>query len=45
MENVNKADKLLAESLELENRIYAFSERDAFVTIEDHKENCQNNTK
>ena len=45
MENVNKADKLLTESLELENRIYPFSERDAFVTIKDHKDNYQDNTK
>ena len=41
---MNKGDKLIAESLELENRIYALSERDAFVTVKDHKENYQNNT-
>ena len=44
VENVNKSDKLIAESLDLDDRIYAFSERDAFITIKDHKENYQNNT-
>ena len=43
--NVNKGDKQIPESIELEDRAYAFAERDAFVTIKDHKENYQNNTK
>ena len=29
----------------MDNRIYAFSERDAFITIKDHKDNFLNNTK
>ena len=45
VQNVNKGDKLIAKSLELDNRIYALSEREAFVTIKDHKENYENNTK
>ena len=44
VQNVNKSDKAIAESLELDDRIYAFSERDAFVTIKDHKDNYQNKT-
>ena len=44
VQNVNKSDKAIAESLELDDRIFAFSERDAFVTIKDHKDNYQNNT-
>ena len=42
---VNAQDKKIAEDLELDNRIYAFSEREAYVTIKDHKENYRNNTK
>ena len=41
VQNVNKSDKAIAESLELDDRIYAFSEREAFVTIMDHKDNYQ----
>ena len=43
--NVNKGDKQIAESLELEDRVYAFAERVAFVTIKYHNENYQHNTK
>ena len=42
---VNAQDKKIAEDLELDNRIYAFSEREVYVTIKDHKENYRNNTK
>ena len=45
VEKVNKEDKGIAENLELDDRIYAFSERDAFITIKDHKENFPNNPK
>ena len=42
---VNDEDRKLAEKLELEDRLYAFSAREAFVTIKDHKENYKTNTK
>ena len=42
---VNNEDKKIAEELELDDRIYAFSEREAYITIKDHKENYRNNTK
>ena len=45
IDSVNKGDKQIAVDLELEDRIYAFSERDAFLTIKDHKPNYMNNTK
>ena len=45
VDKINKEDKEIAENLELDNRIYAFSERDSFITIKDHKENYINNTK
>ena len=45
VDKVNKEDKGIAENLELDDRIYAFSERDAFITIKDHKENFPNHPK
>ena len=42
---VNNEDKKIAEELELDDRIYAFSERENYITIKDHKENYRNNTK
>ena len=41
-EDIDKStvlDKEIATKLELDNRIYAFSERDSFITIKDHKDN------
>ena len=35
----------LAENLDLENRIYALSERESYITIKDHKQNYETNTK
>ena len=43
--NINKEDKKVAESLEIDDRVYAFCKRDAFVNIKDHKPNYMNNTK
>ena len=45
VDKVNSEDKKIAEELELDERIYAFSKRDAFITVKDHKDNFQNNTK
>ena len=45
LDKVNKEDKTIAENLELDDRIYAFSKRDAFLTVKDHKANFMNNTK
>ena len=45
VDKVNSEDKKIAEKLELDERIYAFSKRDAFITVKDHKDNFQNNTK
>ena len=42
---INKNDKKLAEDLEIDDRVYAYSQCDAFITIKDHKENYMNNTK
>ena len=42
---VNENDKILAEELEIDNRVYAYSRSESFVTIKDHKENYINNTK
>ena len=43
--NINKQDKVIAESLEIDDRVYAFCQRDAFINIKDHKPNYRNNTK
>ena len=45
LKKVDKEDKKIASDLELEDRIYAFSKRDSFITIKDHKDNFENNTK
>ena len=42
---VDQSDKNLAEGLKIENRVYAYSRCESFVTIKDHKENYINNTK
>ena len=43
--SINKEAKTIAEDLKLDDRIEQFSEREAFITLKDHKENFQNNTK
>ena len=45
VDKVNEMDKEIAEKLELDDRLYAFSKRDAYITVKDHKENFRNNTK
>ena len=45
VEKVNKNDKKLATKLELDNRIYSISERQAFITLKDHKDSFPNNPK
>ena len=45
LEKVDKQDKNIANKLELDDRIYAFTKRESFITIKDHKDNFENNTK
>ena len=45
VKKVNLKDKELAETLEIDNRVYSLTCSDAFVTVKDHKENFENNTK
>ena len=45
VDKVNKTDKKIAENYDLENRIYTFPPREAYITIKDHKENYETNTK
>jgi hypothetical protein len=45
LEKVNKEYEDIADNLELDDRIDAFSKRDAFLTVKDHKANFMNNTK
>ena len=44
LDKVNKEDKDIAENLDLDNRMYAFSKHNAFLTVKDHKPNFMNNT-
>ena len=44
-DKVNNEDEKIAENPELDDRIYSFSKRDAFITVKDHKDNYMNNTK
>ena len=43
--DINNEAKTIASELQLESRIERFSEKNAFVTIKDHKENFPNNLK
>ena len=43
--NINKEGKCIAERLHLDERVEKFNQREAFVTLKDHKENFQNNPK
>ena len=45
IDRINQSDRILAEDLGIENRVYAYSTCESFVTIKDHKENYINNTK
>ena len=45
LNKLNKEDKTIAEELEIQDRLYAFQKREAFISIKDHKDNFQNNTK
>lgn len=42
--DINKDAKLLAEDLNLDNKVYTLAPRPAYITIKDHKDNFQNNT-
>ena len=44
-ENVTKKDKAIANRLELSDRIYSTTKKEAFFTLKDHKENFRNNPK
>ena len=39
VKKVNLKDKELAETLEIDNRVYSLTCSDAFVTVKDHKKN------
>ena len=43
--NTNKEAKRIAERLHLDDRVEKFNQREAFVTLKDHKENFLNNPK
>ena len=45
VKTVNDGDKNLAEQLELDDRIYSLNKKDCFITVKDHKDNYENNTK
>ena len=42
-ENVTKEDKVIANKLEIADRVYTTSKREAFLTLKDHKPNYINN--
>ena len=44
-ENVTKEDKKLASKLDIDDRVYKTSKREAFITLKDHKPNFKNNPK
>ena len=43
--NINKEAKCVAGSLHLDDRVEQFNQREAFITLKDHKENFQSNPK
>lgn len=45
LKSINKEAKTIATKLELEHKIECIAEKDAFITLKDHKENFHNNTK
>ena len=42
---LNKEDKAIAEKLEIDDKVYSLSKREAFITMKDHKDNFKNNPK
>lgn len=45
VDNINMCAKIIASKLDLDDRIEALSEQNAFITIKDHKPNFPNNLK
>ena len=45
IKNINKETKTIASELKLDDRIEQFNQREAFVTLKDHKANFQNDPK
>ena len=45
VKKVDLEDKALAEKLDIDDRVHRTTEREAFITIKDHKPNFRNNTK
>ena len=45
VDRANEKQKLMVENLDLEDRVFATSKKEACITIKDHKENYQNDTK
>ena len=43
VDDITKADKKIATELELDDRIYSTSKKQAFITLKDHKQNFNNN--
>ena len=41
--NVTKEDKTIANKLDIDDRVYSTSKREAFITLKDHKPNHINN--
>ena len=42
---LNKEDKAIAEKLEIDDKVYSLSKREAYITMKDHKDNFKNNPK
>ena len=42
---IDREAKIIAKELNLEDRVECLAQRDAFITLKDHKENFINNTK
>ena len=45
VKKLNNEDKAIAKQLEIEDKVYSLSKREAFVTMKDHKDNFMNNPK
>ena len=43
VDDITKADKKIATELDLDDRIYSTSKKQAFITLKDHKQNFNNN--
>ena len=42
---IDREAKVIAKDLDLDGRVECFAQRDAFITLKDHKENFANNPK